>query len=144
MSNDTTKQAFASWLTSQPGCADYYGADKINQWANGVIFSKDYDDMYNLYSNGQMSQLLQWIKIHVNPNIPAWTAQSEAQKENVYGAVIDYLQRIINTQSDYLANLQASGSADDNPVAIGIIEQDINALTERLNYYTLLQKSVPP
>lgn len=129
-----SKQDFAKWFLALPGVASWYGTDKVNQWANGVIFSHTYDDLYNHYASGNTDYVLGIVQQHTGQ------IQTISRNTNVYGAVITFLANQLSNQQLALQNI--IGTPDDNPISESTISSEIQRTRTALQYYQSLQSSV--
>src|SRR5579864_3348200 len=126
-----TRQDLAAFLHSQPGVDGWYGGDKIDAWANGIIQSFTYEKWYTWFVAGQNDSIIADIIKHTGLDIPF-------KNTHVYQAIIDFLSRQLQNQLDELTKLENSGptNPDNNPLAIETIQENIARTEESLKYYT--------
>lgn len=51
MSSSNGRHDFVNWISAIPGAIAYYGIDKLQEWADGQIASRQYDDMFTQWMN---------------------------------------------------------------------------------------------
>lgn len=51
MSSSNGRHDFINWMSSIQGANAYFGLDKMQQWADGLIASRIYDDLFNQWMN---------------------------------------------------------------------------------------------
>lgn len=132
-----TKQDLVNFIESIPGATAWYGNDDLEKWANGIIYSAEYDKFWNWFQAGANNAIIGEVRAHVGWNPPQF------KNTQVYGAIIDYERQHVEYLNQELVSLQESGGPDDNPLAIAAIEQDLSTAQKALIYYSNLEAAIP-
>lgn len=130
----STKLDFAKWFLSLGGAASWYGADKVNSWANGSLQSVTYDRLFAQYNAGNSASVIAEVQRHTGQAIPD---QFQNWKNNTeYTGVINFLNReLVNLQNE---QQNIHGTVDDTPLANQAISDDIVRTQQALSYYKQL------
>lgn len=128
MSND--KVIFLQWLRGfNPKVDEYFGADKLDQWANDQIASKEYDQLFSWHKNVRDDLIHGFLISHgIGQKEPSFT-----NDPNPYDIILAFFGNQLEKQNEELANTT-------DPTARNVIQQEIARTTKAINYYTTKQK----
>ncbi|MDE1725424.1 MAG: hypothetical protein KGH76_05970 [Thaumarchaeota archaeon] len=96
------KTDFVNWLIANvPGLDAYYGIDKINQWASGLLGSVIYDRWFNKRQTGDIPGLKADINAVITGNNSQYRDYMDKAKNSG-----DFMRQLINTISNFVQQTQ--------------------------------------
>jgi hypothetical protein len=132
----STKLDFANWFVKIPSVPEWFGTDKVMQWASGKIASVVYDDLFNHYQNGN----LDYVKAYVQMHTGKVQTLDGYKNVNVYGPIVTFLSKQLQNQRN--EQLAIHNTLDDTPLANQVISGNIARTQADLAYYQKLSQAI--